>query len=163
MTLTKDRIIQSMYKRLEIPKIQSAQLIDSFLEIMKRTLENGEEVNADFSSRGGFDLLLRHSFTNRFDVGGRFGFGEIGIDLKYQIVKNEKHPSISIGAGVGIASHFGGIYLSKKHSFNNFIIEPLVNIDYTEKRNQFWIRLPDKYRTYDDAEVAGSLCNDGSY
>lgn len=44
MTLTKDRIIQSMYKHLEIPKIQSAQLIDSFLEIMKRTLENGEDM-----------------------------------------------------------------------------------------------------------------------
>ena len=60
----------------------------------KLTLENGEELNRDFSSRGGFDLLLRHSFTDRFDVGGRFGFGEIGIDLKYQMVKNEKYPSI---------------------------------------------------------------------
>lgn len=110
--------------------------------------------------------MLRHSFTDRFDVGGRFGFGEIGIDLKYQMVKNEKYPSISIGAGVGIASHFGGIYLSKKHSFNNFIIEPLVNINYTEKRNQFWIPLPDKYRTYDDVGVRGTyseIMEDGRF
>jgi len=44
MTLTKDRIIQSLYKRLDIPKIESAQLMDSFLELMKKTLENGENM-----------------------------------------------------------------------------------------------------------------------
>ncbi len=44
MTLTKDRIIQSIYKHLDIPKIQSARLTDSFLEIMKKTLESGEDM-----------------------------------------------------------------------------------------------------------------------
>jgi integration host factor subunit alpha len=44
MTLTKDRMIHSIYRRLEIPKMQSAQLIDAFLEIMKKTLENGEHM-----------------------------------------------------------------------------------------------------------------------
>lgn len=44
MTLTKDRISHSLYKHLDIPKIKSARLMDSFLEIMKKTLENGEDM-----------------------------------------------------------------------------------------------------------------------
>ncbi|MBN1850335.1 MAG: integration host factor subunit alpha [Deltaproteobacteria bacterium] len=44
MTLTKDRIIQSLYRRLDIPRIESIQIMDSFLELMKRTLENGESM-----------------------------------------------------------------------------------------------------------------------
>jgi integration host factor subunit alpha len=44
MTLTKDRISHSLYKHLDIPKIKSARLMDSFLEIMKKTLESGEDM-----------------------------------------------------------------------------------------------------------------------
>jgi integration host factor subunit alpha len=44
MTLTKDRIIQSLYKQLDIPKMQSARYVDSFLELMKKKLENGENM-----------------------------------------------------------------------------------------------------------------------
>lgn len=121
----------------------------------KLKLENGEEINDDSKSRGFADLSWRYSITNRFDMGARFGLGGAGIDLRYQIVKSKKYPSISIGAGWGVVSYFSGMYISKKYNFGNFFVEPLVNINYTKKRNQFWIPLPEKYKTYESGEVAG--------
>jgi integration host factor subunit alpha len=44
MTLTKDHIINSVSTHLDLPKGKSADLVESLLEIMKTTLENGEDV-----------------------------------------------------------------------------------------------------------------------
>lgn len=44
MTLTKNHIISALHSRLEIPKTRSTELVESLLEIMKRSLENGEDV-----------------------------------------------------------------------------------------------------------------------
>ena len=44
MTLTKAKLIDSIRKQAGLPKPKSAQVIESFLEIIMRTLENGEDV-----------------------------------------------------------------------------------------------------------------------
>lgn len=44
MTLTKNDIIDSIYNSTNLPKDKSAELVDSLLEIIKQTLENGEDV-----------------------------------------------------------------------------------------------------------------------
>ena len=44
MTLTKDHIINSIGNHLDLPKRQSAALFESIFEIIKKTLENGEDV-----------------------------------------------------------------------------------------------------------------------
>jgi integration host factor subunit alpha len=44
MTLTKADIIDSLYNGSDLTKAQSAELIDALVEIMKRTLENGEDI-----------------------------------------------------------------------------------------------------------------------
>jgi integration host factor subunit alpha len=44
ITLTKDHIIHSVSNHLDLTKGKSADLVESFLEIVKKTLENGEDV-----------------------------------------------------------------------------------------------------------------------
>ena len=44
MTLTKDRIIDSIYKNTDLMKSEAAQSFQSLLEVMKQTLESGEDV-----------------------------------------------------------------------------------------------------------------------
>jgi len=44
MTLTKLDIVDAIYNQLDLPKTRSTQLVDSLLEIIKKTLENGEDV-----------------------------------------------------------------------------------------------------------------------
>ena len=44
MTLTKDHIITSVQNHLGLPNSKSALLVESQLEIMKKTMENGEDV-----------------------------------------------------------------------------------------------------------------------
>ncbi len=44
MTLTRDQIINSVHNHLDLPKNRSAEVVESVLEIMKKTLENGEDV-----------------------------------------------------------------------------------------------------------------------
>ncbi|MBW2609396.1 MAG: HU family DNA-binding protein [Deltaproteobacteria bacterium] len=44
MTLTKEYFVRSIYKELNLTKEKSAKLIESFLEIIKKTLENGEDM-----------------------------------------------------------------------------------------------------------------------
>jgi len=44
MTLTKAQLIDSIRKQLDLPKAKSAQVVNSLLEIIKSTLENGEDV-----------------------------------------------------------------------------------------------------------------------
>ena len=44
MTLTKAHIAKTIHDRLHFTNDRSAQLVDSLLEILKKTLENGEDV-----------------------------------------------------------------------------------------------------------------------
>ena len=44
MTITKDHLINSISNHLSIPKRRSAALVESLLDIMKKTLESGEDV-----------------------------------------------------------------------------------------------------------------------
>jgi len=44
MTLTKDRIIDNLYKDTGLMKSEAAQTFQSLMEIMKQTLESGEDI-----------------------------------------------------------------------------------------------------------------------
>ncbi len=44
MTLTKAQLSNSIHKQVDLPKTKSAQVIESLLDIIKDTLENGEGV-----------------------------------------------------------------------------------------------------------------------
>jgi integration host factor subunit alpha len=44
MTLIKTKLIDSIYKQVDLRKNKSTQAVDSLLEIIKRTLEDGEDV-----------------------------------------------------------------------------------------------------------------------
>jgi len=44
MTVTKAQIINSVSNHLGLPRTKSAQVIESLLDIIKETLENGEDV-----------------------------------------------------------------------------------------------------------------------
>ncbi len=44
MTLTKADLIDSVYNQVGLSKTKSAQVVDSLLEIIKQTLENGEDI-----------------------------------------------------------------------------------------------------------------------
>jgi integration host factor subunit alpha len=44
MTLIKAQLIDSIRKQVDLPNTKSAQVVDSLLEIIKKTLENDEDV-----------------------------------------------------------------------------------------------------------------------
>ena len=44
MALTKDQIVNTVYNRLGIPKNKSVEVVETLLEIIKKALENGEDV-----------------------------------------------------------------------------------------------------------------------
>lgn len=44
MTLTKAQMIDSIYRQVDLPKARSTQVVESLLEIIKKTLEDGEDV-----------------------------------------------------------------------------------------------------------------------
>ena len=44
MTLTKAHLTDSIASQLNLPKYRSARLVDSVMEIIKGTLENGEDI-----------------------------------------------------------------------------------------------------------------------
>ncbi len=44
MALTKNHIAHSVYTQLDLPKNRSVELVESLLEIIKKSLENGEDV-----------------------------------------------------------------------------------------------------------------------
>jgi len=86
MTLNKADLIDSMYNQVGLSKTRSAQVIDSLLEIIKKTLENGEDVlisgfgkfcvKEKRKRRGrnphtGKDLMLAERRVVRFRCSGR--------------------------------------------------------------------------------------------
>jgi integration host factor subunit alpha len=44
MTLTKNDIVNSVYLKLDLPKKNSIQVVETLLEIIKKTLRSGEDV-----------------------------------------------------------------------------------------------------------------------
>jgi integration host factor subunit alpha len=44
MTVTKDHIVSSICRQLDIPKKKSADILESLLEMIQKNLENGEDV-----------------------------------------------------------------------------------------------------------------------
>jgi len=44
MNLVKADLIESIYKQIELSKTKSTQVIESLLEVIKKTLEGGEDV-----------------------------------------------------------------------------------------------------------------------
>jgi integration host factor subunit alpha len=44
MTLTKANIVEAVAEQISYPKNQSSEMIENLLEIIKRTLESGEDV-----------------------------------------------------------------------------------------------------------------------
>ena len=44
MTLTKTKLIDSTYNQVGLSRAKSEQAVDSLLEVIKRTLEDGEDV-----------------------------------------------------------------------------------------------------------------------
>jgi integration host factor subunit alpha len=44
MTLTKEAITHSVSSRLDLPKVKAAKAVEAIFEIIKKTLENGEDV-----------------------------------------------------------------------------------------------------------------------
>jgi len=44
MTLPKTDLVNTLYNQLELPKTKSTQVVESLIEIIKKTLENGEDV-----------------------------------------------------------------------------------------------------------------------
>ena len=44
MALTKNDVVDSIYREFDLPKNKSVELVESVLEIIKKSLENGEDV-----------------------------------------------------------------------------------------------------------------------
>lgn len=44
MPCTKDHIVNSIYNQLDFPKNRSTEIVESLLEIIKKTLASGEDV-----------------------------------------------------------------------------------------------------------------------
>ena len=44
MSITKAHLADSIHDKLRLPKNQSVQVLESIIEIIKKTLENGEDV-----------------------------------------------------------------------------------------------------------------------
>ena len=86
MTLTKTDLVDVIYSQLDLPKSRSSNVVDSLLEIIKKTLENGEDVLISgfgkFCVKGkrerrgrnpqtGNDLMLGERRVVRFRCSGR--------------------------------------------------------------------------------------------
>jgi len=63
MTLTKANIVEALAKQNGYPKNQSANTIETLLEIIKRTLESGEDVLV--SRFGKFCVKTKHERRGR--------------------------------------------------------------------------------------------------
>jgi len=44
MTLTKADLVDTIYNQLDVPKTKSTQVVESLIEIIKKSLESGEDI-----------------------------------------------------------------------------------------------------------------------
>ena len=63
MTLSKAHIVEELFAKNIFTKSQSAQVIDTLFELMKRSLQNGEDVL--ISGFGKFAVREKHRRTGR--------------------------------------------------------------------------------------------------
>ena len=63
MALTKNHIVDALNAELKLPKTKSMELVESILETVKKTLENGEDVL--ISGFGKFSLKSKHERRGR--------------------------------------------------------------------------------------------------
>ena len=63
MTLTKDHIIDSIYHNTDLSRPRATELFTSCLEIIKRTLESGEDVL--ISGFGKFEVMRKNERKGR--------------------------------------------------------------------------------------------------
>jgi integration host factor subunit alpha len=86
MTLTKAQLMDSIYRQVDLSKTRSAQVVESLLEIIKKALENGEDVlisgfgkfcvedkrkRRGRNPQSGEDLMLAERRVVRFKCSGR--------------------------------------------------------------------------------------------
>ena len=69
MSLTKDHITNSIQYHLNLPKTRSSQLAESLLELIKVTLESGEDVL--ISGFGKFSVKQKHARRGRNPANGK--------------------------------------------------------------------------------------------
>jgi len=69
MTLTKANIVEAVAEQIGYPKNQSFELIETLLEIIKRTLESGEDVLV--SGFGKFCVKTKHERRGRNPATGK--------------------------------------------------------------------------------------------
>ena len=66
MTRTKHDIVEQVYNELGFPKNQSIEIVESLFELIKKTLESGEDVMISgfgkFSVKNPFWLIIRNRF-----------------------------------------------------------------------------------------------------
>ena len=63
MTLTKADLVDTIYNRVYLPKAKSIQVVESLLEIIEKTLANGEDVLITGFGKfcaGRFDITIRY-------------------------------------------------------------------------------------------------------
>jgi len=63
MTLTKARIVEELFAQNLFTRTESAQIIDTLFELMKKSLENGEDVL--ISRFGKFSVKKKHERRGR--------------------------------------------------------------------------------------------------
>jgi len=63
MTLTKAQILEALFARNIFSKTQSAQVIDTLFELIKKSLENGEDVR--ISGFGRFSMREKYQRNGR--------------------------------------------------------------------------------------------------
>lgn len=63
MTLTKAQIVESIFAKNLFTKAESAQIIDTLFELMKKSVENGEDIM--ISGFGKFSVKGKHGRTGR--------------------------------------------------------------------------------------------------
>ncbi|MGC9967617.1 MAG: integration host factor subunit alpha [Syntrophobacteraceae bacterium] len=63
MTLTKAQIVEALFAQNLFTKIESAQIIDTLFELMKQSLQNGEDVL--ISGFGKFSVKDKHGRKGR--------------------------------------------------------------------------------------------------
>ena len=69
MTLTKAHIVEAVAEQNGYPKHQSSEMIETLLEIIKRTLESGEDVLV--SGFGKFCVKTKHERRGRNPATGK--------------------------------------------------------------------------------------------
>jgi integration host factor subunit alpha len=69
MTLTKVHIVDAVAKQIGYPKNQSSEMIETLLELIKRSLESGEDVLV--SGFGKFCIKTKHERRGRNPATGK--------------------------------------------------------------------------------------------